>query len=36
MVVVSAEYVAEKIVEAAQNEPEGLFLDEGLLKELVS
>ncbi len=36
MVVVPAEYVAEKIVEAARNEPEDLFLDEGLLKETVS
>jgi NAD(P)-dependent dehydrogenase (short-subunit alcohol dehydrogenase family) len=36
MVVVPAEYVAEKIVEAARNEPEDLFLDEGLLKEMVS
>lgn len=36
MVVVPAEYVAEKIVEAARNEPDNLFLDEGLLKESVS
>ena len=36
MVVVPAEDVAEKIVEAARNEPEDLFLDEGLLKEMVS
>jgi len=36
MVVVPAEYVAEKIVEAARNEPDDLFLDEGLLKEMVS
>jgi NADP-dependent 3-hydroxy acid dehydrogenase YdfG len=36
MVVVPAEYVAEKIVGAARNEPEDLFLDEGLLKEMVS
>ena len=36
MVVVPAEYVAEKIVEAARDEPEDLFLDEGLLKEMVS
>jgi NAD(P)-dependent dehydrogenase (short-subunit alcohol dehydrogenase family) len=36
MVVVLAEYVAEKIVWAARNEPEDLFLDEGLLKEKVS
>ena len=33
---VPAEYVAEKIVEAARNEPEDLFLDRGLLKEMVS
>ncbi len=36
MVVVTAESVAEKIVEAARNEPDNLFLDEGLLKESVS
>jgi len=36
MVVVPAESVAEKIVEAARNEPDDLFLDEGLLKETVS
>ena len=36
MGVVPAEYVAEKIVEAVRNEPEDLFLDEGLLKETVS
>jgi NADP-dependent 3-hydroxy acid dehydrogenase YdfG len=36
MVVVPAEDVAEKIVEAARNEPEDLFLDERLLKEMVS
>jgi hypothetical protein len=36
MVVVPAEAVAEKIVEAARNEPDNLFLDEGLLKESVS
>ena len=36
MVVVPAEDVAEKIVEAARNEPEDLFLDEGLLKEMAS
>ena len=30
MVVVPAEDVTEKIVEAARNEPEDLFLDEGL------
>jgi NADP-dependent 3-hydroxy acid dehydrogenase YdfG len=36
MVVVPAEDVAEKIVEAARNEPDNLFLDEGLLKESVS
>ena len=36
MVVVPAEFVAEKIVEAARNEPDNLFLDEGLLKESVS
>ena len=35
MVVVPAEDVAEKIVEAARNEPDDLFLDEGLLKEMV-
>ena len=33
MTVVTAESVAEKIVEAARNEPYNLFLDEGLLKE---
>jgi NAD(P)-dependent dehydrogenase (short-subunit alcohol dehydrogenase family) len=36
MVVVPAEDVANKIAEAARNEPEDLFLDEGLLKEMVS
>jgi hypothetical protein len=36
MVVVPAEYVGEKIVEAARNEPDDLYLDEGLLKETVS
>jgi hypothetical protein len=36
MVVVPAESVAEKILEAACNEPDNLFLDEGLLKESVS
>jgi succinyl-CoA synthetase alpha subunit len=36
MVVVPAEFVAEKIVEAARHEPDDLFLDEGLLKEMVS
>ncbi len=36
MVVVPAEFVAEKIVEAARNEPDNLFPDEGLLKESVS
>jgi len=36
MTVVTAESVAEKIVEAARNEPDNLFLDEGLLKESVS
>src|SRR5215472_7518084 len=36
MVVVPAEDVTEKIVEAARNEPEDLFLDEGLLKEMAS
>ncbi len=34
--VVTAESVAEKIVEAARNEPADLFLDEGLLKESAS
>ena len=34
--VLTAESVAEKIVEAARNEPNNLFLDEGLLKELAS
>jgi NADP-dependent 3-hydroxy acid dehydrogenase YdfG len=32
LIVVTAESVAEKIVEAARNEPDNLFLDEGLLK----
>lgn len=36
MVVVPAEFVAEKIVEAARDEPNDLVLDEGLLKEAVS
>lgn len=36
MVMVPAEEVAEKIVEAARNELDDLFLDEGLLKETVS
>jgi hypothetical protein len=36
MVAVPTEFVAEKIVEAARNEPEDLSLDEGLLKEMVS
>ncbi|HEX6480437.1 MAG TPA: hypothetical protein VF043_16485 [Ktedonobacteraceae bacterium] len=36
MLVMPAENVADKIVEAARNEPEDLFLDEGLLKEMIS
>jgi NADP-dependent 3-hydroxy acid dehydrogenase YdfG len=35
-IVVTAESVAEKIVEAVRTEPDNLFLDEGLLKEIVS
>jgi hypothetical protein len=34
IVVVPAEDVAEKIVEAAYHEPDDLFLDEELLKEM--
>jgi len=36
MIVVPAESVAEKIVEAARDEPDNLFLDEGLLNESVN